>query len=116
MLARLPYSQLVRYGITALVPVVLSLWVANETFYPTEDISELGWWSGPLGQGLMNVASIIGFPAILVFLLIGGLLSQVLPERAGLLIGATVGAVIGALFWGWLAATISNWVRSRRAV
>ena len=112
MLARPPRAEIIRYGALALVPVVLSLWVANETFYPTDDILELGWWAGSLGQALMSVAGVIGFPAILVFLLVGGLLIQVLPELVGLLIGAAV----GALFWGWLAAAITDWFQSPRAV
>ena len=98
------------------MPVVLSLWVANETFYPTDDISELGWWAGSLGQALINVAGVIGFPAIFVFLVVYSLLAEVLPDNAAVYIGASVGAVLGALFWGWLAAVIKTWVHARRAV
>ena len=116
VLARPPRAEIIRYGAFALVPVVLSLWVANETFYPTDNISELGWWAGSLGQALMNVAGVIGFPAIFVFLVVYSLLAEVLPDNAAVYIGASVGAVFGALFWGWLAAVIKNWVHARRAV
>ena len=116
MLARPPRSQLVRYGAAALLPVVLSLWVANETFYPTEDISELGWWAGSLRQWMMNAAAIVGFPAILVFLVVYSLLAEIVPDSAAVYVGAAVGAVFGALLWGWLAAVVTNWVRARRAV
>ena len=113
----MPRQQLVRHAAVALLPVALALAAINSFFYATSDPTELGWWATPLGEIISAVAGIVGLPALPVVVIVGSTLSALgLSEGWAFFIGAVVGTFAAALFWGWLVAVASQWLRSRRAV
>ena len=97
--------------------MLLALAAIDSFFYPTSEPSELGWWGTPLGDVVGWVAVVVGLPAAYVAFSVGPALSDLgVPEEGASFISAAVGAVTGALIWGWSLAVAIQWLRSRRAV
>ena len=108
--------QLVRHSLIAAVVVALALVVIGLTFAPGE-VTEPGWENTAVGGAVYMALVVAALPALPILgSLAVGLSAIGVPDPLPVLLGAIPGLIAASFFWGWLSATIANWLQSHRAV